>query len=232
MKSSVWDFVLAGAWTTMLLLLAGASVWWLTPWLRAAFGDYHVLAGAALFFLIFGLLCGASVRLLMRVRPFAPGKYSPGSPEFSRWMLVTVLYHLGRGALRPLAPFYMQPLVDASQGARIGGGAAFGGAIDDPYFVSIGNHVVLGHNSLVTGSYMWEGKVVCGPVKIGDEVTVGANAIVLPNTEIGAGACVSPGSVVLPGTVIPPGEEWKGHPARMWKPAKDAVPRPGTGPEA
>lgn len=216
MKSTVWDYVVSGTWITLLLAVAAAVVWAVTPWLRAGLGEYHVLAGAALFFLVFGICCGVAVRLLMRWRPIAPGSYDLDAPEFARWKLLTVLYHLGRGALRPLVPFFLQPLVDLSQGATVGKDVAFGGAIDDPYFVVIGDRVVLGHNSLVSGSYLWDGRLTCGRVTIGDGATIGANAIVFPNTEIGAGANVMNGAVVMPGSVIAPGETWRGNPARKW----------------
>jgi serine acetyltransferase len=215
-KSSIWDYVLSGTWITVLTLLAVAAVWTLTPTLRWAFGDYHVLAGAALFFAVFGIVCGVAVRGLMRWRPIASGTYDFDSREFAHWKLVTVLYHLGRGALRPLAPFFLQPLVDAVQGASIGKDVAFGGAIDDPYFVTVGSRVVLGHNSLISGSYLWDGKLTCGTVLIADDVTIGANAIVFPSTVIGAGANVMNGAVVMPGTVIAAGETWRGNPARKW----------------
>lgn len=216
MKSTPWDYVLSGLWISMLMAMGGFAVWAATPWLRTGLGDYHPLAGALLFFVVFGLGCGVALRVQMRLQPIEQGTYDFDSPAFARWKLVTVLYHLGRGALRPIFPFFMLPLVDAILGARIGKDVAFGGMIDDPYWVSVGDRVVLGHNSLVTGSYLWEGKLTCGTVTIAADATVGANAIVFPDTRIGRGANVMNGAVVMPGTVIGDGETWRGNPARKW----------------
>ena len=51
------------------------------------------------------------------------------------------------------------------------------------------------------------------PVKIGDDVTVGINAIVLKGVTIGAGAQIQPGAVVT--TDVPPGATVTGNPARI-----------------
>ena len=75
---------------------------------------------------------------------------------------------------------------------------------------------VLGNASLVSANYIADGKLVCQPVVIGQGVTVGANAVVLPGVTIGDGATISIGSVVMPGTRVPAGERWRGNPARKW----------------
>jgi len=231
MKSTVWDYVLSGFWITVLLLLALGAVWAVTPPLRGLLGDYHVVAGALLFLVVFGLACAVAVRMLVRWRPIEPcaDGHALDSSVFAHWKLVTVLYHLGRGALRIVTPFFLLPLVDALLGAKIGKDVAFGGMIDDPYLVSIGDGVVLGHNSLVSGSYLWDGRLVCGPVTIEGGATIGANAVVFPDVVVGAGANVMTGACVMPGSRIPPGEIWRGNPARRWVQAGRATGSPSLG---
>lgn len=216
MKSSLWDYVLSGLYITAFVLLSAGAVAVLLPFSRQAFGDFHVLVDAALFVALFGLLCAAAVRILWARQPLPMGSHALDSPLFARWKLLTVLYHLGRGALRPLVPFFMLPVVDLALGARVGSDVAFGGMIDDPYLVSIGDEVVLGHNSLVTGSYLSGGQLVVGAVAIGKGATIGANALVFPDVVIGAGANVMSGACVMPGSRIPAGEIWRGNPARKW----------------
>jgi acetyltransferase-like isoleucine patch superfamily enzyme len=58
--------------------------------------------------------------------------------------------------------------------------------------------------------------LVVQPVHIGADVTIGANAIVMPGVTIGDGAVLMSGSVVMPGTTIPARETWRGNPARKW----------------
>lgn len=216
MKSSLWDYVLSGLYITVITLLSAAAVALGLPWSKRVFGDFHVLVDLGVFVFLFGALCAVAVRALWAWRPLAAGSHALDSPAFAHWKLLTVLYHLGRGALRPLVPFFMLPVVDLALGAKVGGDVAFGGMIDDPYLVRIGDEVVLGHNSLVTGSYLSGGKLVCGAVDIGQGAMIGANAIVFPDVIVGAGANVLSGACVMPGTRIPAGETWRGNPARKW----------------
>lgn len=216
MKSSVWDYVLSGIFITTIVLLSAAAVALALPFSTRWFGDFHVLVDLAAFVLLFGALCAIAVRALWAWRPLPAGSHALDSAVFSHWKQLTVLHHLGRGALRALTPFFMLPLVDLAFGARVGSEVAFGGMIDDPYLVHIGDEVILGNNSLVAGSYLSGGKLVCGKVEIAKGATVGANAIVFPDVVIGPGANVMSGACVMPGSRIQAGETWRGNPARKW----------------
>ena len=216
MKSTVWDYVWTGLCISVILASAVGLVSLalpLTSWLA---GPYHWLLELVLLMLAYGLLSAAAIRLLIRWRPMKAGTYGMDSPDFAYWKVLTVVYRLGQGALKPLVPFFLSPVLDSLFGARIGRDVAFGGVIDDPYAVTVGNGVVLGHHSLVTANYLWDGQLTCGTVVIDDGVTVGANSIVFPGTHLGRGAKVMNGAVVMPGTRIPPGETWRGNPARKW----------------
>jgi acetyltransferase-like isoleucine patch superfamily enzyme len=224
MKSTVRDYVVSGVAIAFLLALTLGTIWLLQPLSRTLFSDYHVIVELLLGLWVYGLLSAGLVRVLLRVRAVAPRTYDMGDPMFSYWMLLTVLYRLGKGALRPVAPFFAQPLVEALFGARVGRNVALGGSIDDPYQVTLGDDVIVGDSSLVSGNYISGGKLVCGTVTIGAGATIGAHCVILPNTEIEAGAIVAGGSFVMPGTRIPAGESWRGNPARKWlgKPAPPA----------
>ena len=52
-------------------------------------------------------------------------------------------------------------------------------------------------------------------IRIGNNVTIGASAIVLAGAQIGDDATVAIGAVVAKHSVIGPGEVWGGVPARM-----------------
>lgn len=216
MKATLTDYLLSGL--AICLIMAGSlvGVTVLLPWSKALFSDYHVLADFFLALLLYGLLSAALVRVLLRVQPIPTGSYAMDSPVFTRWKLVTIVYRLGQSALRPLTPVFLKPVVEALFGARIGRDVALGGVIDDPYMVSVGDGVVLGNGSLVSGNFITDGVLTCGPVMIGRNVTVGANSVIFPNTEIGDGATLFGGSYVMPGTRIPAGEVWRGNPARKW----------------
>lgn len=210
------DYVFGSLVIGPLLLLSLGGVALLYPFTTRWLSDYHVLADVALALLFYGLLSALALRLLLKLRPIPPGEHDLESATFAHWKLLTITYRLGQGALSPLLPFFLRPLLEVLFGARVGADAACGGKIDDPYQVSIGAGTVLGDGSLVSGNYVSGGKLHCGPVRIGRGVTIGANTIVLPSVEIGDGATVMSGACVMPGTVVPAGETWRGNPARKW----------------
>jgi maltose O-acetyltransferase len=88
--------------------------------------------------------------------------------------------------------------------------------------VRIGAHVGVGERtSLIdsdhdvdgSGRSVWEAPVVSAPIEVGDGVLIGANAVVLRGSRIGAGAVLGAGSVLV-GEEQPPGWLWAGTPAR------------------
>lgn len=218
MKTELRDIVLCGLFIGAILAASLAVVWFIYPWTSAWFSAYHVLVDAAVAVICYGLFSALVVRLLLRFKPMPREKmvYPMDHPILTYWKLLTILYRLGESALAKFVPIFARPVLDALFGARIGRDVAFGGTIDDPYMVTIGDGVILGNASLVTGNYLDKGQLVCGPVTIGNGVTVGANAIVLPNTTIGEGATVVSGAVLGPDANVKPGEVWRGNPARLW----------------
>ena len=216
MKTSPLDYMLSGTLITLLLGLSAGLVWCVWPWSSRLLGNYHVLFDLALLILAYGLLSALAVRLLLRIRPIPDGSHGMDDPVFTQWKLVTIIYRMGQGALAPMVPVFLKPLVEALYGARIGPDVALGGTIDDPYRVTLGAGAVLGNASLVSGNYIAGGRLICGSVTIGAGATIGANAVVFPDVEIGAGATVAGGAYVMPGARIPAGETWRGNPARKW----------------
>lgn len=65
-----------------------------------------------------------------------------------------------------------------------------GGLIAPGVFITDHNH------STALGVPMFEQPCVAAPVQIGDDVWIGANAVILPGVTIGAGAVVAAGAVV------------------------------------
>ena len=69
----------------------------------------------------------------------------------------------------------------------------------------IGENVTVGHLAMVHGA------------KIGDNVIIGINSVVLDDAEIGEGSIIGAGAVVTQGTKIPPKSLALGIPARVIK---------------
>lgn len=87
----------------------------------------------------------------------------------------------------------------------------------DPHLTEIGRNVVFGFNSSVTCHTQRRDSIAIKRVVIGDDVLIGANAVVFSGCRIGHGAVVLSGAVVQPDTVIGDYEVWGGLPARKIK---------------
>lgn len=217
MKTSVWDYVLSGLVISVVLGLALALVWWgIAPWTPRWLGAYHVIADLVALLLFYGLLSATLLRAMLAARPLPRGEFDMSSSVFTYWKLLTVTYRLGQGALSPLTPIFLKPLVESLFGAKVGSDVALGGTIDDPYLVTLGDRVILGNGSLVSGNVIANGKITIGEVSVGAGTTVGANAVVLPGCEIGEAALLSGGAILHPQSRVPAGETWRGNPARKW----------------
>lgn len=68
------------------------------------------------------------------------------------------------------------------------------------------------HATALLGDRMRDQPVEIEPIRIGADVIVGVNSVILKGVQIGDGAVVGAGSVVTKS--VPPGEIWGGNPAR------------------
>lgn len=92
---------------------------------------------------------------------------------------------------------------------------------NEPYLISIHNHVILGANcnfithdysSAVVSQYLGINLGKIGSIEIDDNSFIGANATIMPNVYIGKNCVVAAGSIVTKN--IPDNEVWGGIPAK------------------
>ncbi|BBA35953.1 hypothetical protein sS8_4022 [Methylocaldum marinum] len=89
-----------------------------------------------------------------------------------------------------------------------------GAKLPEPWAITMGSHVHIGDEAVLAGHKVEGNVVTLDRIEIGDNVLIGARAIVFPGVTIGNGAIVGANSVVTRGTTIGPGEIWSGNPAR------------------
>lgn len=104
--------------------------------------------------------------------------------------------------------FILPPFrIAGPEGIRLGNNINFGYncLIGGEGGVTIGNFVMIGANTVIISSNhgfsrgdipMMRQPLECAAVKIGDDVWIGANAIILPGVIIGQGAIIGAGAVV------------------------------------
>lgn len=207
-----WFAVLAGA----VLAAALASAWHGAA-LLPALGDFRsiAVAGAAIFFIY--LYAIAAQRALLALAPLHAGAIEPGSSQEFRYQVYILSYLFLLNSLLHcrLIPMPLMRLVYVALGARMGASTHTAGIIFDPLFVTIGSNSLLGEATLLIPHVIEGATLAHHPIAIGNNVTVGARALLLPGVTIGDGAIVAANAVVRKGARIGAGEIWGGTPARF-----------------
>lgn len=166
-----------------------------------------------------GFLLGTLIilRLLRALWPLREGTLVLGNDTSSVvWKLHGFLYvnHLWPLINANLVPVNMRAPAFSLIGARIGKWVMIGGKVLEPTLVEIGDHSMLGEDSILTAHTVIGNQVQLGRIIIGKEVTIGGTSVILPDVHVGDGAIVAPGAVVRKGSRIGPGEIWGGIPAK------------------
>ena len=197
--------VFSGYFTTAVVLGIGVA-WWLfdNPGL-GGFRSLAIVLGAVALTYLFTML---AYRVFLRVTPLVEGECAPGSKGEFAAQVNTLFYLIVFNSLikTHVLPIPLMAMLYRVLGATIGADS-YGGILLEPPLTTIGRRCILGHDALLFAHV------------IGDDVTVGAHAIVMPGVRIGHGAIVSAGAVVSKNTRIPAGETWGGVPARRLRSA-------------
>lgn len=183
-----------GVWRTLLALVVA---WYLSA-------------------LLFVLVIVAMKRVL--VGEIRPGRYLLTSKRAFPWIGVDRLVKMiNRSPFRSLVidnAFY-RLLYLRGMGADIKSTLLLGQrvVIPEPYFLRAGHHVLIGDEAILSAHKVEHNVVTLEPIEIGDNVLIGARALILPGVKIGSNATIGAGAVVARGAVIQAGETWAGNPA-------------------
>ncbi|WP_052314685.1 acyltransferase [Desulfobacter postgatei] len=126
-------------------------------------------------------------------------------------------YELTVSIFAYIIPVLLRAPVYRLLGARIGKGVLIAGKIVEPQMVTLGNYSLCGEMSLLMAHAIMGDKVVLKKITIGDNVSVGAHAIIMPGVAIGDNSIIATGSLVPMDTIVPANEIWRGIPAKKWK---------------
>lgn len=179
-------------------------------------GDFRGVALAVAGLVLVYLYAFVAYRLFLSFMPLREGEISENSTEeftYHVYLLfyLILFYPIMRSGAVPVP---LMRLVYQALGARLGSNTYSSGIILDPPFVEVGSNVIVGQYALLV-PHVIEGKRLAHyRIRIGNNVTVGAHAVVLSGVSIGDNAIVATGAVVPKGTVIGPNEVWGGVPAR------------------
>lgn len=155
-------------------------------------------------------------RLFLRIVPLQEGTIEPGSRgEFAAQVNILFYLMLFNSLIRTdFLPVPMKTMVYSFLGTKIGSNSFSPGTILDPPLTVIGDNTIIGHAATLYSHAIEGSHFALERIVLGNNVTVGAHAIIMSGVTVGDGAIVSAGAVVKKGTQIGPGEHWGGVPAR------------------
>lgn len=206
--------LILGIFTTQLLLG------------KVSLGDFRgvtLVAAAIVFIYLYAFLV---YRLFLHFVPLKEGEISEGSrEEFAAQVNILFYLMLFNSLIRThFLPVPLVRLIYLALGAHLGRNTYSAGTILDPPLTYIGDNCIIGHDAVLF-SHAIEGKrFALAAIQIGNNVTIGATAVIMSGVIIGDGAIVSAGSVVGKGTRIGAGEIWGGVPAKLIKRQQSGIP--------
>jgi carbonic anhydrase/acetyltransferase-like protein (isoleucine patch superfamily) len=165
------------------------------------------------FFLLLGVIYP---RILRKISPFldeAVFSSNDRSLYCFIWKQTVFAYEWTGSIFSYVIPVVLRGLFFRLLGAQIGKGVLIAGKIVEPQMVTIGSYSIVGDTSLIMAHAMSQDRVILKRIVLGNYVTVGAHAIIMPGVRIGDHSIVATGAVVSMNTIIPPCEVWGGMPA-------------------
>lgn len=182
----------------------------------APLGDFRgVVLTASAVVLVYASAIAAH-RVYLHFVPLRPGYLAPGSREEFTYH-VYLLFHLV--LFQPLTrslfvPVPLMRLIYLGLGAKLGDNSYSAGTILDPPLTRIGDNCIIGHDAVIFAHAVEGQNLALSPVVIGNNVTIGAKAVIQPGVVIEDDAIVAVNAVVSKDTHVGRGELWGGIPAR------------------
>lgn len=144
--------------------------------------------------------------LPFRLKPFRGNYYSLATVP---WYFHNALTYVVRYTfLEFVTPTPLNTLFYKMMGMKVGKGAHINTTnISDPCLIEIGEKATIGGSATIIAHYASQGYLVVQKVKIGKNVTIGLNALVMGDVQIGDHAVIAPHQVILPKSRIPEGKK-------------------------
>jgi serine acetyltransferase len=189
---------------------------------RLGLGDFRGLTLFLVAVVLLYIYAALIYRLFLACWPLREGEIPPHSPQefvYHVYLLFYLLlfYPIMRSGSVPVP---VMRLVYLALGARLGPNTYSSGIILDPHFVQMGANCIVGQFALIVPHVIEGTRLAHYPITVGDNVTIGAHAVVLSDVTIGSNAIVATGAIVPKGSRIAAGEVWGGVPARLLKRAE------------
>ena len=181
---------------------------------RCFLGGLSLAAAYFVFGLTLILLAGGT-RCILRLK-LKEGTHNIFSKDAMVWSFVSSLYLMINFTfidfilLTPFANLLLKML-----GAKIGKNVQINSKyVYDATLLEIGDNSVIGGGAIIIGHVVERGRLKLKRVIIGNNVTIGSHATVMPGCQIGDNAIIGAGAILLKNTVVEPRSIWYGVPAK------------------
>jgi hypothetical protein len=187
-----------------------------------AVGDFRGVIGVAIGLVSIYVYAMVLYRLLLLVAPLREGVIAEASRDEFNYHVYLLFYLL---LFHPLTrslvlPVPLMRLIYRALGARLGDNTYSAGTILDPPLTEVGHDTIIGHDAVLISHLVNRSELSLASIRIGDNVTIGAKAVIMPGVVIGDYAIVAVGAVVATNSRIGSGELWGGIPARRILPSE------------
>lgn len=183
------------------------------------FNDFKGIAAVGIAVFLIYLYAFGVYRLFLYYMPLQEGALPPGSKEeFSAQVNILFYLLLFNTLIRThFIPVPLMRLVYLALGARLGENTYSAGTLLDPPLTEFGDNCIIGHDAVVICHAIEGRHFALSRVKVGNNVTIGAMAVIMSGVTIEDGAIVSAGAVVPKNSHIGSNEVWGGVPAKRIK---------------
>ncbi|MHA1448331.1 MAG: acyltransferase [Candidatus Hodarchaeales archaeon] len=146
-----------------------------------------------------------------------------GKREQILWGINSVIFDSSYWIISKMLPVGVFPhVIYRLYGLKCGKGVGIFARLLDVDLIEIGDHSVIGTNSLVTAHMILaDGRFYRNKITIGHHSSIGMNSVVLPGVRIGDYCIVAPGSVVLKDSVLDSYSLYSGNPVEKVKDLRD-----------
>lgn len=180
------------------------------------------LARQALYFIIpvtFYLTTILTYRLVFSYLKFPLHQIPKNSSEDFAFQLYVLYYliYFNFFVHNTLLPVPISRIFHQLLGAKFGSGSYSAGFILDPPYVLMGDNSIIGFGAVVCSHALEGENVSFEKIIIGNNVTIGLRAMIMPGVRIEDNAIIAAGALVTKNTNIKNGEVWAGIPAKRIK---------------
>jgi hypothetical protein len=168
------------------------------------------------------MLCGLGIayaKILRLICPFEDSVFSSNDQSLRclLWKQTVFAYEWTASILTYVTPVLLRSFLYRALGAKLGKGVLLGGKVVEPQMVTMGDYSFAGEMSLLMAHAITRDTVVLKRIIIGNYVSIGSHAVIMPGVRIGDESIVAAGALVPMNTIIPSGEVWGGIPAKKIK---------------